>query len=230
MTLSLITGPLNPSLSDLNSLIRQMNALFVNVSVAGDSAVSGNLAVTGNSALTGTLAVTGATTMTGALTANGGIVGGASANIAINTNKFTVAASSGNTLIAGTLAVTGASALTGALTVSALTSLTGLALDAATTISAAGTTRTDATALTKSVNNVTTALASTGVTLPASASFGIAVVNNLGANAIQVYGNGSDTIDGAAGTTGVTLTNTKRAIFVKVAANTWISLMGIPAA
>lgn len=36
------------------------------------------------------------------------ITGGAASNIAINTNKFTVAASSGNTAVGGTLAVTGA--------------------------------------------------------------------------------------------------------------------------
>ncbi len=42
------------------------------------------------------------------LSATGVITGGSSSNIAINTNKFTVAASSGNTVIAGTCAVTGA--------------------------------------------------------------------------------------------------------------------------
>ncbi len=46
------------------------------------------------------------------LTATGAIAGGSSSNIAINTNKFTVAASTGNTLVAGTLAVTGVTTLT----------------------------------------------------------------------------------------------------------------------
>ena len=41
------------------------------------------------------------------------ITGGASSNIAINTNRFTVNASNGNTAVAGTLAVTGATTLTG---------------------------------------------------------------------------------------------------------------------
>lgn len=45
--------------------------------------------------------------------ASGAITGGAASNIAINTNKFTVAASSGNTLVAGTLAVTGVTTATG---------------------------------------------------------------------------------------------------------------------
>lgn len=42
------------------------------------------------------------------LTLTGTFTGGASSDIAINTNKFTVAASSGNTVVAGTLGVTGA--------------------------------------------------------------------------------------------------------------------------
>jgi hypothetical protein len=40
---------------------------------------------------------------------------GVSSDFAVNTNKFTVAASSGNTVVAGTLAVTGATTMTGAL-------------------------------------------------------------------------------------------------------------------
>lgn len=45
---------------------------------------------------------------------------GVSGDFAINTNKFTVAASSGNTAIAGTLAVTGASQFTGQATFTAV--------------------------------------------------------------------------------------------------------------
>ena len=55
------------------------------------------------------------TTYTGALTL------GASGNIAVNTNKFTVAASTGNTLVAGTLNVTGATTLSSALTYGGVT-------------------------------------------------------------------------------------------------------------
>lgn len=46
------------------------------------------------------------------------ITGGASSNIAINTNKFTVAASSGNTVVAGTLGVTGVATVGGLVTTS----------------------------------------------------------------------------------------------------------------
>lgn len=51
----------------------------------------------------GTLTATGNTTLTGNLTITGTFTGGSSSNIAINTNKFTVTASSGATLIAGLL-------------------------------------------------------------------------------------------------------------------------------
>ncbi len=168
----------------------------------------------------GTIAVDGAsiganTAGSGAFTtlsATGAITGGSSADIAINTNKFTVAASTGNTLVAGTLAVTGVVALT-----------TYLKKDVGNALTAVGTTRTDALALTHSINNVTTATAGTGVTLPASAvGMNITIYNN-GASLIQVYGAGSDTIDGAAGTVGVPLTNAKRCRYECVAANTWLS-------
>lgn len=55
--------------------------------------VTGNVAITGNETVGGTLGVTG--------------------DIAVNTNKFNVTASSGNTTIAGTLGVTGNTTLTG---------------------------------------------------------------------------------------------------------------------
>jgi hypothetical protein len=215
---SLFTGNMNPSMSDFNTLINQLNALFTNVAVVGDESVSGNLSVAGTTALTGNATAAGTLTVTGLTTLNGGIAGGASADIAINTNKFTVAASTGNTAVGGTLAVTGAAAFTANITASAyLLSSVGNAL------TAAGSTRADALALTKTVNNVTTAASGTGVILPASAAGNIVTVFNAGANAIKVYGAGSDTIDGTAGATGVTLTNAKRAMFFCVAANTYVS-------
>lgn len=54
-------------------------------------------------AASSTLGVTGATTLSSTLAITG--------NVSVNTNKFTVAASSGNTLVAGTLTVTGAASL-----------------------------------------------------------------------------------------------------------------------
>jgi len=90
-------------------------------------------------------------------------------------------------------------------------------------LTAAGTTRTDALVLTKEVNNVTTAASGTGVVLPAGvAGMKIKIYNN-GANLIKVYANGSDTIDGTAGSTGVSLTNALRCEYECVATNTWLS-------
>jgi hypothetical protein len=54
------------------------------------------------------------------------ITGGASSNIAINTNKFTVNATSGNTSVAGTLGVTGTSTFTGASTFNGGITVTGV--------------------------------------------------------------------------------------------------------
>lgn len=76
------------------------------VSAGAVSATTG--AFSGNVTVGGTIAVTGAQTLTGNTTFAGTITGGASSNIAINTDKFTVAASSGNTVVAGTMNVSGA--------------------------------------------------------------------------------------------------------------------------
>lgn len=94
-------------------------------------------------------------------------------------------------------------------------------VDAAKT--ATGTNRATAYAITKKVTQFTTAAASTGAVLPAGVIGQTYTIFNAGANAIQVYGNGSDTIDGVAGSTGVPLTNAKRCEYTCVAANTWIS-------
>lgn len=97
------------------------------------------------------------------------------------------------------------------------------AVSVATGLSSAGTDRATALVLSKEINNITTAAASTGVVLPAGVVGQKITVFNSGANAIKVYGNGSDTIDGTAGSTGVTLTNAKRCAYICVAANTIIS-------
>lgn len=102
-------------------------AAFGDVSFVGTMALAGNLAIntnkfsvaaaSGNTNIAGTLGVTGATTLTGAATLSStlGVTGaatlsstlGVAGNLAVNTDKFTVAAASGNTAVAGTLAVSG---------------------------------------------------------------------------------------------------------------------------
>ena len=98
----------------------------------------------------------------------------------------------------------------------------------ATGLTAAGTTQANALALNKVINVVTTAAASTGVCLPPAATVGIGgyvVIFNYGANPINVYGavGSSDTIDGAAAATGVTLTNALRCEYYVTAAGVWRS-------
>lgn len=96
-------------------------------------------------------------------------------------------------------------------------------------LTAVGTNRANSLALTKGINNITSAASGTGVTLPNAATVGIGgsvIVFNGGANLIQVYGfdtGSGDTIDGTAAATGVALTNAKRCVYICVAANTWIS-------
>jgi hypothetical protein len=46
---------------------------------------------------------------------------------------------------------------------------------------------------------------------------------HAGASPVKVYASASETIDGVAGATGVTLTNALRCEYEFVAANTWIS-------
>lgn len=97
---------------------------------------------------------------------------------------------------------------------------------AANALTAAGSTRTDALAVTKARNRLTTAATGTGVVLPASATVGVGghvIVYNDGAQPIKVYAAGSDTIDGTAGSTGVTLSNTKRCEYFVIASGAFIS-------
>lgn len=93
-------------------------------------------------------------------------------------------------------------------------------------LTAAGTTRADALALTSSINVLGTVASGTGAILPAAATVGIGgsvIVFNDGANPAKIYAAGSDTIDGTAGATGVTLTNALRCEFYVTAALTYKS-------
>tara|TARA_R100000541_G_scaffold385_1_gene3271 strand:+ start:14560 stop:15507 length:948 start_codon:yes stop_codon:yes gene_type:complete len=110
----------------------------------------------GNATMGGTLDVTGAVTMASTL--------GVTGNVAVNTNKFTVAGSDGNTAIAGTLAVTGVTTATGGITGSPTVS-----------VSASG--NKDATAMTALVGQriISTASGDTTYTLPDAATVAIPV-------------------------------------------------------
>ena len=112
--------------------------------------------ITSNATMGGTLGVTGAVTMASTL--------GVTGNVAVNTNKFTVAGSDGDTAIAGTLAVTGVTTATGGLTGSPTVS-----------VSASG--NKDATAMTALVGQriISIATAATTYTLPDTATAAIPV-------------------------------------------------------
>jgi len=145
-----------------------------------------------------------------------------STTITAGTNLVATAGSvsAGTTVTAGTNLIATAGSVAGATTVTAGTYFLRSVGNA---LTAAGTDRATALQLAKEINNVTTAAASTGVLLPVGVVGMRITIFNAGANAIQVYAAGSETIDTVAGNTGVPLANTKRADFFYTAANTWIS-------
>jgi hypothetical protein len=122
----------------------------------GTNVVEAVTNITGNATMGGTLAVTGATTMASTL--------GVTGDVAVNTNKFTVAGSDGDTAIAGTLAVTGVTTATGGLTGSPTT-----------VINSSG--NLDASAMTGHIGKriVSTADANTTFTLPDAGSASVPV-------------------------------------------------------
>ena len=72
-------------------------------------------------------------------------------------------------------------------------------------LTALGTNRGTALTLVGTLFTVTTVASGTGVLLPSALQPAVIYVWNLGANPLQVYGAGTDTINGTAATTGVTL-------------------------
>jgi fibronectin-binding autotransporter adhesin len=91
-------------------------------------------------------------------------------------------------------------------------------------ITGGGTSQSTATAVTQALANITTSSASpAGVTLPpAKAGMQIAVANNSG-NTITVYGNGSDTIGGTAGSTGVSQATATLTLYICFANGAWLT-------
>ncbi len=122
------TGGLFLKAGDLTVKNGGSSNVFTVDATQGNTVIAGTCTITGLTTLLGNLAVTGsqtfgATALTGLLSANGGITvdsgafavadttgkitGGASADIALNTNMFTVDATQGNTIIAGSLTSNG---------------------------------------------------------------------------------------------------------------------------
>lgn len=163
------------------------------------------------------------------------------------TDDGTDVAIDANASVSGTFGVTGATALDGATTIDDTLHVTGIATFDVTPVftgnlqaggyngqsigvglTAVGTDRATALALTKGTNIVATAAsAAVGVVLPSAASVGVGnwvdVYNDGPSNAFHVYAAGSDTIDGTAGATGKNLTNAFWCRYVVTAAATFVS-------
>lgn len=140
--------------------------------------------------------------------------------------------------VAGKWYAISGTAVGGAGTFTNLT-LSGLLFESAATGITAGTTRTQAqaTVLTKEVSRVDTSTAPAAgstlgdgvVLMTAAAGLDATVINNT-ANNIQVYGNGTDTINGIAGSVGVPIPPGDVAQFEAAAAGSWNFEAGVGAA
>jgi hypothetical protein len=151
----------------------------------------------------------GATSITGTL--------GVSGDVAVNTNKFTVAATSGNTVIAGTLGVTGATTLSSTLGVTGATTLASAAITGnetvggtlgvtgATTLS--GTSAHGGASTFSSTVNVTGATTLTSLTTTGAATFSSTVTIPTGAGLNKVLT--SDANGGATWKSGYTSISSK---------------------
>lgn len=135
---------------------------------------------------------------------------------------ITAAKATINDLIAGAATVDSLQ-VTGSLSTTGLAS--GSAADAITAHSGGG--QANAVALTKQVNRISTvAAANDSVKLPPSApGLQIAVVNGAASNSMQVFGAGTDTINGAAAATGVAQGAGLTAIYVCPVAGKWFQLL-----
>lgn len=101
----------------------------------------------------------------------------------------------------------------------------GGALTNFSSITPAGSTAATGTPITSLTTQLGTAASTTGATLPPAAGVvGLQMLLlNTGTAAVHIYGSGTDTIDGTAGTTGVSLTNAFRSFFVSTGAGTFVS-------
>lgn len=93
-------------------------------------------------------------------------------------------------------------------------------------ITAAGTTQATATVVKKDANflDVTAAGGATGVVLPTDAEIGAEYwLCNASGTAATIYAPGSQTINGTAGSTGVSLANNAMRVFLKINATRWQS-------
>ena len=82
---------------------------------------------------------------------------------------------------------------------------------------------------TKTVHNVTVVgTAADSIKLPLATGSGIQhwIKNSDAAESLQLFGSGTDTIDGIATATGVAIANGKSRLVVDIALGKWVSLLG----
>jgi hypothetical protein len=92
-------------------------------------------------------------------------------------------------------------------------------------LTATGSNQGTALLITAMQSRFTTVAASTGAILPVAVAGMDLTIINAGANGLQVYGNGTDTINGTAGATGVTLAAGKTAQYITTVAGAWHQLL-----
>lgn len=95
--------------------------------------------------------------------------------------------------------------------------------DVGNTLTAAGSSSTDALQLSAVHNRVSTTAASTGVKLPPAETGAVVTVSNDGASTLTVYPQSGSTIDGAAS---ASIATTKRRVFIGISTTTWVSILG----
>lgn len=96
-----------------------------------------------------------------------------------------------------------------------------LGTDLTSTLTATGSSKTDALQLTTSANVFTTVAASTGARLPAASGSPPVAIFNGGASALSVYASGTDTINANSAAAAFSVTNGKAALFI-AAGNKWV--------
>ena len=101
-------------------------------------------------------------------------------------------------------------------------SATAICGDVGNSLTAAGSSASDALALSAVHNRVSTTAASTGVKLPPAEAGAIVTVANDGASSLTVYPQSDSTIDGGAS---VAIATTKRRLFIGISSTVWVSIL-----
>lgn len=180
----------SPSLPAFITSANIVDGTIVNADISASAAIDSSKispVFTSASTFSSTLDVTGATTLSSTLDVTG--------NLAVNTNKFTVAASSGNTLAAGTLTATGG--VTPASLTSKIQPITASVAASALTITL-NPTILDFRSSTLTSGTVTTVVvpAAISLTIPSGATIG--TVNNVQSRIMVLAINNAGTVELAA--------------------------------